>query len=92
MNLTDDTLSAFLDGELPEADMQTIRHQLVTDPALGERLLLRPRMRIRAGVGIVVGITRSVGVGVGRGLGALLRAPRIDDIRGLGVLGPRLLS
>lgn len=38
MNLTDDTLSAFLDGELPEADMQTIRHQLVTDPALGERL------------------------------------------------------
>ena len=38
MNLTDEVLSAFLDGELPEADMQTIRSRLVTDPALGERL------------------------------------------------------
>lgn len=38
MNLTDEVLSAFLDGELPEDDMQTIRHRLETDPTLGERL------------------------------------------------------
>ena len=38
MNLTDEVLSAFLDGELPEADMQAIRDQLVADQALGERL------------------------------------------------------
>lgn len=38
MNLTDEVLSAFLDGELPEADMQTIRNLLVDDPSLGERL------------------------------------------------------
>lgn len=38
MNLTDEQLSAFLDAELPEAEMQVIRDQLADDPALAERL------------------------------------------------------
>lgn len=38
MNLTDEVLSAFLDGELPEADMAIVRDRLAQDPALAERL------------------------------------------------------
>lgn len=38
MNLTDEQLSAFLDAELPEAEMQVIRDQLANDPALADRL------------------------------------------------------
>lgn len=38
MNITDEALSAFLDGELPEPEMQAIRQRLREDPALGDRL------------------------------------------------------
>lgn len=38
MNLTDETLSAFLDSELTEAEMETVRDQLAADPALADRL------------------------------------------------------
>ncbi|MFO7527343.1 MAG: hypothetical protein R6W86_00855 [Marinobacter sp.] len=38
MNITDETLSAFLDHELPEAEMQAVRDQLAADPALADRL------------------------------------------------------
>lgn len=38
MNITDEVLSAFLDGELPEPEMQAIRQRLRDDPALGDRL------------------------------------------------------
>lgn len=38
MNITDETLSAFLDRELPEAEMQAVRDQLAADPALADRL------------------------------------------------------
>ncbi len=38
MNLTDETLSAFLDNELTEAEMEAVRDQLAADPALADRL------------------------------------------------------
>lgn len=38
MNINDDTLSAFLDGELPEAEMQAVRVRLAEEPELTERL------------------------------------------------------
>lgn len=38
MNLSDETLSAFLDNELTEAEMEAVRDQLLVDPALAERL------------------------------------------------------
>lgn len=38
MNITDETLSAFLDAELPEPEMQAIRDCLQTDQALSDRL------------------------------------------------------
>lgn len=38
MNMTDETLSAFLDNELPEAEMEAVRDQLAVDPALADRL------------------------------------------------------
>lgn len=38
MNITDETLSAFLDHELPEAEMQAVRDRLVADPELADRL------------------------------------------------------
>jgi len=38
MNTTDETLSAFLDNELTEADMETVRDQLAADPSMADRL------------------------------------------------------
>lgn len=38
MNITDETLSAFLDAELPAPEMQAVRDSLRTDPALSDRL------------------------------------------------------
>jgi hypothetical protein len=38
MNITDEQLSAFLDAELPEADMEMIREQLIDDENLANRL------------------------------------------------------
>lgn len=38
MNLTDEQLSAFLDAELPEAEMELIREQLIEDETLANRL------------------------------------------------------
>ncbi|MDX1802216.1 MAG: hypothetical protein R3303_14890 [Marinobacter sp.] len=38
MNINDETLSAFLDAELPEPEMQAIREHLRTDPTLTDRL------------------------------------------------------
>lgn len=38
MNITDETLSAFLDYELPEHEMQAVRERLQTDPQLSDRL------------------------------------------------------
>lgn len=38
MNITDETLSAFLDAELSEPDMQAVRDSLRADPALSDRL------------------------------------------------------
>lgn len=38
MKMTDETLSAFLDNELPEAEMQTVRDALVADDELSARL------------------------------------------------------
>lgn len=38
MNITDQTLSAFLDAELPEPEMQAVRECLRADPALSDRL------------------------------------------------------
>ncbi|WP_372985927.1 hypothetical protein [Marinobacter sp.] len=38
MKITDETLSAFLDHELPESEMQAMRDELAADPALAERL------------------------------------------------------
>lgn len=38
MNTTDELLSAFLDSELPEAQMQALRDRLREDPELAERL------------------------------------------------------
>ncbi|UZJ45762.1 hypothetical protein OOT55_06850 [Marinimicrobium sp. C6131] len=38
MNINDDTLSAFLDGELPPAEMEQVRARLAEDPALADRL------------------------------------------------------
>lgn len=38
MTINDEILSAFLDGELPEAQMQQVREQLAEDPALADRL------------------------------------------------------
>jgi len=38
MNINDETLSAFLDGELPPAEMQQVRAQLAEDPTLADRL------------------------------------------------------
>ncbi|MCM0613787.1 hypothetical protein KFJ24_14975 [Marinobacter sediminum] len=38
MNITDQTLSAFLDSELPEHEMQAVRERLMADPGLSDRL------------------------------------------------------
>lgn len=38
LHFTDDTLSAFLDGELPEAQMELVRNALVRDKTLAARL------------------------------------------------------
>lgn len=38
MNINDDTLSAFLDGELPENQMEAVRERLAEQPELAERL------------------------------------------------------
>lgn len=38
MNITDETLSAFLDNELTEVEMQAVRDHLAADPALADRL------------------------------------------------------
>ncbi|TBW59028.1 hypothetical protein EZI54_01555 [Marinobacter halodurans] len=38
MTITDETLSAFLDAELPEAEMQAVRERVRNDPALSDRL------------------------------------------------------
>ena len=38
MIISDEKLSAFLDAELPESDMQTIREALATDDSLSDRL------------------------------------------------------
>ncbi|MDK8462510.1 hypothetical protein [Marinobacter sp. SS13-12] len=38
MNITDETLSAFLDNELAEAEMEAVRDQLEADPSLADRL------------------------------------------------------
>ena len=38
MNITDEQLSAFLDAELPEAEMEIIREQLIRDENLANRL------------------------------------------------------
>lgn len=38
MNMTDETLSAFLDNELTDAEMEAVRDQLEKDPALADRL------------------------------------------------------
>ncbi|MAN50784.1 MULTISPECIES: anti-sigma factor family protein [unclassified Marinimicrobium] len=38
MNINDETLSAFLDGELPPAEMEQVRVRLAEDPALADRL------------------------------------------------------
>lgn len=38
MNMTDETLSAFLDNELTEAEMEAVRDRLAVDPALADRL------------------------------------------------------
>lgn len=38
MKVTDETLSAFLDNELTEAEMASVRTQLAADPALAHRL------------------------------------------------------
>jgi|AntRauTorcE11898_2_1112593.scaffolds.fasta_scaffold02508_6 negative regulator of sigma E activity len=38
MNTTDETLSAFLDNELTDADMEAVRDQLAADPSLADRL------------------------------------------------------
>ncbi|MCL1113363.1 hypothetical protein L2703_07090 [Shewanella basaltis] len=38
MNLSDETLSAFLDAELPEHDMEKVRMALIEDEAIAERL------------------------------------------------------
>ncbi|WP_027329031.1 anti-sigma factor family protein [Marinimicrobium agarilyticum] len=38
MNINDETLSAFLDGELPPAEMEQVRARLAEDPALADRL------------------------------------------------------
>lgn len=38
MKITDETLSAFLDGELPEPEMETLRQRLAGDEELGNRL------------------------------------------------------
>ncbi|WP_297793444.1 hypothetical protein [uncultured Marinobacter sp.] len=38
MNITDETLSAFLDNELNGAEMEAVRDQLAEDPALADRL------------------------------------------------------
>lgn len=38
MNVSDETLSAFLDAELPEQEMQAVRERLQTDPELADRL------------------------------------------------------
>jgi len=38
MNTTDETLSAFLDNELTEADMEAVRDQLAADPSMADRL------------------------------------------------------
>lgn len=38
MNINDETLSAFLDGELPPAEMKQVRAWLAEDPALADRL------------------------------------------------------
>lgn len=38
MNINDETLSAFLDQELPEEQMTEVRNAIAKDPSLGERL------------------------------------------------------
>lgn len=38
MKINDEILSAFLDGELPEAQMRQVRERLAEDPALADRL------------------------------------------------------
>ncbi len=38
MTINDEILSAFLDAELPEAQMQAVREQLLTDDSLADRL------------------------------------------------------
>lgn len=38
MNINDETLSAFLDGELPPAEMAQVRARLAEDPALADRV------------------------------------------------------
>lgn len=38
MKINDETLSAFLDGELPAAEMEQVRSQLAEDPTLADRL------------------------------------------------------
>lgn len=38
MKITDEQLSAFLDGELSPAEMETIRNQIAGDPAVADRL------------------------------------------------------
>jgi negative regulator of sigma E activity len=38
MKITDETLSAFLDSELTDAEMEAVRNQLAQDPTLADRL------------------------------------------------------
>lgn len=38
MNINDETLSAFLDQELPEEQMTQVRHAIAADPSVSERL------------------------------------------------------
>lgn len=38
MNITDETLSAYLDAELPDEEMQAVSEALQVDPELSDRL------------------------------------------------------
>ena len=38
MKMTDETLSAFLDNELTDAEMEAVRDQIEKDPTLADRL------------------------------------------------------
>jgi len=73
--ITDETLSAFLDGELPLAERERVEAALNEDDSIQERLLALTK----ADAQVSVAIRRIDDVALPAGIEALLAAPAADD-------------